>query len=79
MSFRYPPLRFWLDLNRRINLELVAKPEIPQPPKFLILAGWIHSSSLEKTIRWIEIEQWAVDNQLEKLLPQLKDEDYESA
>ena len=79
MRHRYPPLQIWLELHQKLCFELAAKPEIPKPPKFLILAGWNFSTPWEKALRWPQIALWAKQNKLEKLLPQLKDEDYESA
>jgi hypothetical protein len=79
MSSKYPPLKVWLELHEKVRLELEVTPEIKKPPKFLILAGWNLSTPMEKAARWLEIERWLIENQLEKLLPQLKNEDYEFA
>lgn len=45
------------------------------PPKPLILAGWNYSNDIEKKSRWEETINWARENKLEYLIPQIADGD----
>jgi hypothetical protein len=54
---------------KKVEQERRKNPSIPKPPKFLILAGWHHSSDWEKASRWREIKAWANENNLNHLMP----------
>jgi hypothetical protein len=64
-------------LHQKLRIELALKSDVPKPPKLLILAGWHGSSAHEKAVRWSEIELWAKEYGMHKLLPILNDNEYE--
>ena len=75
MSELYPGLVIWIATLKKVEQERRKNPSIPEPPKFLILAGWHHSSHLEKASRWMEIKAWANEHNLNHLMPIENSED----
>ena len=69
MKSFYPNLEVWLSTLKLVELERQKNPSIPEPPKFLILAGWHYSKDWEKASRWQEIRAWANENNLNHLMP----------
>ncbi len=69
MDNLYPKLEVWLSTLRLIEEERLKNPSIPEPPQFLILAGWWGSVGIQKYLRWQEIKQWANLNGLNHLMP----------
>ena len=69
MDNLYPKLEVWLSTLRLIEEERCKNPLIPEPPKFLIRAGWWGSVGIQKYLRWQEIKQWANLNGLNHLMP----------
>ena len=70
MSDLYPELEVWLSTWELVKQERRKNPSIPEPPKFLILAGWHYSSDSDKATRWREIKAWAHQNNLNHLMPE---------
>jgi hypothetical protein len=75
MDNLYPKLEVWLSTLRLIEEERRKNPSIPEPPQFLILAGWWGSVGIQKYLRWQEIKQWANLNGLNHLMPSVDLED----
>lgn len=73
----FPKYEVWMTVHKSFRQELKNRPELPEPPRFLILQGWGFSSSLEKEMRWKEICEWANQHELNHLIPELSDADYE--
>ena len=69
MSNLYPDLEVWLSTLKLVEQERRKNPSIPEPPKFLILAGWHYSSDSDKSTRWQEIKAWANENNLSHIMP----------
>lgn len=69
MSDLYPDLEVWLYTLKLVEQERRKNPSIPEPPQFLILAGWWGSVGIQKYLRWQEIKQWANLNGLNHLMP----------
>lgn len=64
----------WAEVYQRLQEELKSRGDssIPEPPKPLILAGWAYSPDLEKSVRWAETVQWALQHGFAELIPELK-------
>ena len=45
---------------------------IPEPPRPLILNGWVFSSDSEKQARWAETVRWATRHGLSHLIPDIE-------
>jgi len=69
MTNKYPELEVWLSTLKSVQQERQKNPSIPEPPKFLILAGWHYSEKWGKASRWQEIKAWANENNLSHIMP----------
>ena len=69
MSQLYPNLEVWLSTLKLVEQERRKNPSIPEPPPFLILAGWHYSEKWYKASRWQEIKDWASENNLSHIMP----------
>ena len=49
---------------------------IPKPPIPLILAGWVYSNDIEKSIRWKETISWVNDYYPEKSIINLNENEW---
>ena len=69
MGNHYPDLEVWLSTLKLVEQERRKNPSIPEPPPFLILAGWWGTVGIEKHLRWQEIKIWANENNLNHIMP----------
>jgi hypothetical protein len=71
-----PNPRPWLQVYKRLcEYAECHDCEPVNPPKPLILAGWVHSNDIQKLSRWQETVLWAKKNGCGHLLEGLTEDD----
>ncbi|WP_243544882.1 hypothetical protein [Pseudodesulfovibrio tunisiensis] len=72
-----PKAMVWHKIHQKLNIAWERKGgEGERPPIPLILAGWAYSDDYEKAIRWRQTVEWAENNSLADIIPELTDEDW---
>lgn len=76
MKFVCPKPQVWDRVCQRLQKawEALGRPGI-EPPMPLILSGWAYTNDLDKQQRWLATDAWANNAGLERLIPELSEEE----
>jgi hypothetical protein len=72
-----PMPRVWNEIYTALSNAYNKNPNLPPPPKPLILDGWHYSNDAEKKVRWLNTVYWILDYLPEKrILDDIGEDDY---
>lgn len=63
----------WDKVYRRLIAHARERGVLGEPPRPLILAGWVHSNDAQKMERWRETVDWAEANGSAEIIEQVDD------